>query len=178
VTFLNAGPWRRTPPTNGRGDAPGPREQWTTFATTAFHTWWPDPLSQYGVEYRDATADRRLVERLLSFPQHAFQTGGRARGLARTLASGRLPDSVRLRRTRGAQMPELSGRIGVNAGRYREALAMMAKSPACRAFFELAAIDGALARHPDATPAGYDSAMSIDRACDVGLFLCRLEGRA
>ena len=73
-------------------------------------------------------------------------------------------------------MPDLSGRIGVNAGRYRDALAIMARSPACGAFFDLAAIDRALARHPDATPDGYDSAMTIDRACDVGLFLCRLEG--
>jgi asparagine synthase (glutamine-hydrolysing) len=174
--FLNPGPWRAAANSNGRGDGLGPRERWTRFATTAFHTWWPDPLSQHGVEYRDPTADRRLVERLLSFPQHAFQTDGRERGLARSLASGRLPDSVRLRRTRGAQMPDLSGRTAVHAGRYRDALAIMARSPACRAFFDMAAIDRALARHPDATLDGYDSALAIDRACDVGLFLCRLDG--
>ena len=169
----------RRPPAEGRAGffalQPGTRSHWVAFATTARHGWWPDPLSQWGVEWRDPTADRWLIECLLSFPLYAFRTEGRDRGLARAMGRGLLPDRVRLRRTSGAQVPELPSVIALHAARYRQALDLMSGSPSCRELFDLHASRAAL---DQLVRGGLDGtlAVSLDRACDVGLFLCRLEG--
>ena len=150
----------------------GSRAHWAAFITTPLNVWWPDPAAHWGVEWRDPTADRRLIETLLRYPLHAFQTGGRERGLARALAAGLLPDRVRLRRTRGAQLPEGPSLIALHAKRYTAALEEMRRSPECRELLDFAAIRRAL----DVIAAGSLNgplADAIDRAFDVGLFLCR-----
>jgi asparagine synthase (glutamine-hydrolysing) len=150
----------------------GTRAHWAAFITTPLNVWWPDPAAQWGVEWRDPTADRRLIETLLRYPLHAFRTGGRERGLARALAAGLLPDRVRLRRTRGAQLPEGPSLIALHAKRYRAALEEMHRSPECRELLDFPAIQRAL----DVIAAGSldgPLADAIDRAFDAGLFLCR-----
>lgn len=67
--------------------------------------WAADPLPEWDVEMRDPISDRRLVEALISFPLEAFELRGRTRGLAREIASGLLPDTIRLRRNQGQQAP-------------------------------------------------------------------------
>jgi asparagine synthase (glutamine-hydrolysing) len=151
-------------------EAPGSRRFWRAFVTTPKQTWWPDPVVQWGVEWRDPTIDRRLVERLLQYPQAAFRIGGRERGLARELAAGLLPDRVRLRRTQGAQVPEAPSLIAAHAQRYRAALEVMRRSPACRELFDFDAMQRAL----DGFASGsldFQLATALDVAFDAGLFL-------
>ncbi|HEX8152264.1 MAG TPA: asparagine synthase-related protein, partial [Thermoanaerobaculia bacterium] len=114
----------------------GSRAFWASFATTPRHVWWPDPVTQWGIEWRDPTADRRLLERLLQYPQAAFRLGGVDRGLGRAIAGGLLPDRVRLRRTKGAQVPEAPSLIAAHADRYRAALERMRGSAGCREIFD------------------------------------------
>lgn len=150
----------------------GTRAHWAAFVTTPLNVWWPDPPAHWGVEWRDPTADRRLIETLLRYPQRAFLTGGRERGLARAVAAGLLPDRVRLRRTRGAQLPEGPSLIALHAKRYGAALEEMQRSPECRELLDFAEIRRAL----DVIAAGSldgPLADAIDRAFDVGLFLSR-----
>jgi asparagine synthase (glutamine-hydrolysing) len=51
-------------------------------------------LGGWGVEVRDPTADRRLVELCLRIPGEEFLAGGRARGLARKALADRLPHAL------------------------------------------------------------------------------------
>jgi asparagine synthase (glutamine-hydrolysing) len=51
-------------------------------------------LAGWGIDVRDPTADRALVELCLSIPTEAYLAGGRARGLARDAFADRLPRMV------------------------------------------------------------------------------------
>lgn len=51
-------------------------------------------LGGWGIDYRDPTADRRLVEFCLSVPLEQYLTKGRTRALARNSLQDRLPASV------------------------------------------------------------------------------------
>lgn len=165
-------PYRRLrePPGGLFALRPGTREHWVESVLTPLATWRPDPIAHWGLEWRDPTADRRVVEALLSFPLAAFRAGGRARGLARELGAGLLPESVRLRRTRGSQLPELAALVQRHPGAYRAALAAVAAVPGCLDLLDVAA----MARDLEALLAGTgdpDAALELDAALAVGLFL-------
>jgi asparagine synthase (glutamine-hydrolysing) len=60
-------------------------------------------LAGWGIEQRDATADRRLIEFCLSVPLDRYLRSGVTRALARTAFADRLPPSVRDEQRRGHQ---------------------------------------------------------------------------
>lgn len=156
--------------------APGTRRFWAAVATTPAHVFWPEPMRQWGVEFRDPTGDRRLIERLLQYPQAAFRIGGRYRGLARAVGEGLLPERVRLRSSQGAQVPEAPALIAAHAAEYRTALNAMRQSHQCRELFQLDAVEKALERSC-AGFQNYRAALTLDRVFSVGLFLVSLEDR-
>jgi asparagine synthase (glutamine-hydrolysing) len=178
LRFMREG--RRPPPavrSNEYAEVRGTRRFWGVAVTTPRHVWWPEPVAQWGVELRDPTADRRLIERLLQFPQSAFRAGGRLRGLARELSRGLLPDEVRLRSSQGAQVPEAASLIALHSAAYRAALETMRAAPACRELFDLEAVGAAV----DGLAAGSNDhvlALAVNRALDVGTFLARPEHRS
>jgi len=132
--------------------------------------WTADAAAQWGVEDRDPTGDRRLIELLLSFPLEAFSVGGWPRGLARAMGIGRVPDMVRFRRTRGAQVPEIARIIALHSARYRDVLEVARGSAQFRSIFEGERVRALLERvcTGSAGPAG---APTLDRVADVSLFL-------
>ena len=157
---------------NEYAEVPGTRRFWATAIMTPKHTWWPDPVAQWGVEWRDPTTDRRLLERLLRYPQCAFRLNGRHRGLAREVANGLLPDRVRLRMTQGAQVPEAPSLIAAHADHYRDALDRMRRNGACREMFDLDLLQQALQAFMHGSRDYYE-ALAFDRAAAAGLFLIR-----
>ena len=60
-------------------------------------------LAGWGVDVRDPTSDRRLVEFCLSVPAEQFLAGGLSRAFARTALSDRLPEMVLRERRKGYQ---------------------------------------------------------------------------
>jgi asparagine synthase (glutamine-hydrolysing) len=60
-------------------------------------------LAGWGIDQRDPTADRRLIEYCLGLPMEAFVAGGRTRGLARRALADRLPAVVLEERRKGLQ---------------------------------------------------------------------------
>lgn len=60
----------------------------------------------FGIETRDPTADRRVVEFCMAIPGSQFLRDGVTRWLVRRAMEDRLPDEVRLRATTGAQGPD------------------------------------------------------------------------
>jgi asparagine synthase (glutamine-hydrolysing) len=63
-------------------------------------------LAEWGVEERDPTNDRRLVEFCFSLPPEALLDGGLRRPALRRALAGRVPDIVLDQRLRGQQMPD------------------------------------------------------------------------
>ncbi|MEA3009543.1 MAG: hypothetical protein QOJ91_1235 [Sphingomonadales bacterium] len=63
-------------------------------------------LAEWGVEERDPTNDRRLVEFCFSLPSEALLDKGERRPALRRALEGRLPGAVLDQRLRGQQMPD------------------------------------------------------------------------
>jgi len=72
-------------------------------------------LAGWGIDMRDPTADRRLVEFCLSVPAEAFLRDGEPRGLARQAFADRLPAAVLQERRKGYQAADWY--IGLAAAR-------------------------------------------------------------
>jgi asparagine synthase (glutamine-hydrolysing) len=133
-----------------------------------------DFMAQFGVEWLDPTGDRKLLERLLSFPLHVFRVGNRPRGLARELGRGLLPDSVRLRRTRSVQFPEQTAWFALRRGDYHNVLQSMRSSAACAFFIDFATLEPLLERLC-AGSGSVQEAQLVHRALDAGLFAVAFE---
>jgi asparagine synthase (glutamine-hydrolysing) len=140
------------------------------FAIKPTHGWGVDSVAQWGVELRDPTADRRLIERLLTFPPHAFLTDGRVRGLARAVGKDRLPDSIRLRTSKGEQTPELAAIVAAHAAAYREALAHAAEVPLFRETIQVERLKVIVDRLCAGNGSRQDADLA-DRALGAGLFM-------
>ena len=154
----------------------GSRAMWAAFLMTPKHVWTAEAVPQWGIEWRDPTGDRRLLERLLRYPQSAFHIGGHPRGLAREAMVGLLPDAVRLRRTRGAQAPDAPSRIAAHADRYRAELETMRSSSWCRELFDLDAVERSLEAFAGGAQ-DYDLVVGFERMFGVGMFVAELEGK-
>lgn len=128
-----------------------------------------DFMTQFGVEWLDPCADRKLIERLLTFPLHIFRAGNRPRGLARELGRGRLPESLRLRSARVVQFTDLPAWIAHRANDYRRALQGLRDSDVCAEFLDLTGLATLL----ETLCAGNGTAAqaaTVHRALDAGLF--------
>lgn len=68
-------------------------------------------LGAWGIDVRDPTADRRLIELCLSIPEEQFLSGRRPRGLARQAFADRLPAPVLEQTLRGYQSADWPGAV-------------------------------------------------------------------
>jgi asparagine synthase (glutamine-hydrolysing) len=150
----------------------GTRAAFVRMATHPHFVWAADPLPLWGMEWRDPTGDRRLLELLLSFPLAAFAHQGRARGLAREMGRNLLPDTIRLRRTQGQQSSDYAAAMARHLPRYREAQERIAASEACRDVIDLSALGAALQRVAAGELSGAITS-PIDRCIDAGLFVAQ-----
>jgi asparagine synthase (glutamine-hydrolysing) len=82
-------------------------------------------LAGWGVDQRDPTADRRLVEYCLGVPMEAYLADGELRALARRALADRLPPAVLNERRKGYQAADwhegltaARGEIGAEVGRF------------------------------------------------------------
>ena len=133
-----------------------------------------DFMAQFGLEWLDPTGDRKLLERLLTYPLHVFRVGNRPRGLARELGRAILPEHVRLRRSRGAPFPDQMSWFTQRAQDYRTVLRSVAQSPTCAAFLDFPRLESLL----DGLCAGKGTAAQaalVHRALDAGLFAVSYE---
>jgi asparagine synthase (glutamine-hydrolysing) len=156
-----------------RGSAAGQgssgREMFTRAMTTPHTAARLDFMAQFGVEWLDPTADRKLLERLLTFPLHIFRVGNRPQGLARELGRGRLPDNVRLRRGRASHSPDQVAWFARRADDYRRAFASLRDSSVCAAFLDLSDLEPALTRLCAGNGSPTEAA-AVHRVLDAGLF--------
>jgi asparagine synthase (glutamine-hydrolysing) len=88
---------------------------------------WAELGAAYGLEVRDPTQDRRVIEYCLAIPKDQFQRDGVDRWLIRRAMQGYLPDAVRLNNRRGLQAADLGQRVLDNREEVEAAIAKMEK---------------------------------------------------
>jgi asparagine synthase (glutamine-hydrolysing) len=91
-------------------------------------------LGGWGLDMRDPTADRRLIEFCFSLPTEFFFRNGIARGLARTVLADRVPAEVLADRRRGRQAPDWHDGVSTALPQLQDEVSRLAKiAPAARA---------------------------------------------
>jgi asparagine synthase (glutamine-hydrolysing) len=78
--------------------------------------------SGFGLELRDPTTDRRVLEFCLAIPDNQYVRDGRDRFLIRRAMEGILPHDVLWNTRRGQQATDIGIRICKHAGEIRTAL--------------------------------------------------------
>ncbi len=91
-------------------------------------------LAGWGIDTRDPTADRRLIEFCLSVPLDQFLRDGRRRALARTAFADRLPVAVAEERRKGYQAADWHEGLSAAHGELSDELGrILASAPASAA---------------------------------------------
>lgn len=106
-----------------------------------------------GIEVRDPTADKRILDFCFSIPPDQFLAEGRSRSLIRRAMKGRLPDSVRLETRRGLQSADWYLPVRDAIPSMRNELALIEQSPAAREVLDLPRIHTLLDTFPSS---GYE----------------------
>lgn len=100
-------------------------------------TFWTASTLLTGIEIRDPTADKRIYDFCFSIPPEQYVVGGHSRSLVRRAMKGRLPDSIRLRYTRGLQGADWYIPMTEALPDLRGELALIEHSPAAREALDL-----------------------------------------
>lgn len=95
-------------------------------------------LGGWGIDVRDPTSDRRLVEFCLSVPPEQFLAGGVSRALARTALSDRLPQLVLSERRKGYQAADWHEGLSAAREALRAEVELQARSPAAAGLLDTA----------------------------------------
>lgn len=94
-------------------------------------------LGGWGIDLRDPSADRRLVELCLSFPPEAWLGDGRPRTLARQMLAGRVPPEVANETRRGLQAADWHEALTDSRARLAEEVRRLGDVPAAAAALDL-----------------------------------------
>ncbi|MBO9712256.1 MAG: hypothetical protein J7495_05020 [Sphingomonas sp.] len=106
-------------------------------------------LAGWGVDLRDPTADRRLVEFCLSVPTEHYLSNGLPRALARKALADRLPARVLAERRRGAQAVDWHEGMTADRERLREEIERLEQVPAAAASLDLERMRALIDAWPD-----------------------------
>ncbi|MEO7687776.1 MAG: asparagine synthase-related protein [Sphingomonas sp.] len=105
-------------------------------------------LAGWGLDIRDPTADRRLVEFALALPVEHFLAGGTARGLARHGLADRLPQSVLDEHRRGYQGAGWHEGLTERRARLLDEVAAIGRCPAATAILDMPRLQTLVAEWP------------------------------
>lgn len=147
------------------------RRDWMHFLSRPRTSFVVDIMAHAGIEFRDPTADRRLAEYLLGCPTEAFIGDGFERLQARLLGVGRVPDSIRWRRTRGDQVPEQAGFFSLYPERYRDTWAEVRRLPWTMEFIDIPVADNMLEDLVNGKAHPRLHAAALHRILDIGMFI-------
>jgi asparagine synthase (glutamine-hydrolysing) len=140
------------------------------------------PQGGWGIDYRDPTFDRRVVEFCLTVPLEQFVRGGKLRSLVRRAMAERLPPSTLNRRQRGRQAADWYLSMTALRGRMRRELDRLQCSPLASRMLDLARMRSLIENWPTTgferldIEASYHTALA--RGFSVGKFLMNYDPQA
>jgi len=129
----------------------------------------------FGLEIRDPTIDKRVLEFCLSIPDRQYGRGGQSRLLVRRAMNGLMPREVLWNPRRGIQLSDLGERLRRESADVRNAIERIERGDAARELLDLDRIRKALLVSADTR---FDhgflaTANTAIRGLAVGLFLER-----
>jgi asparagine synthase (glutamine-hydrolysing) len=147
-------------------------------------------LAEHGVDIRDPTADRRLLDFCLTIPEGFFIRDGRRASLFRDAMAGLLPDAMLNRRIRGVQAADWYEKVVASRDAMAAELARLRSSPMASRVLDLDRLCRLVADLPDpATPPEQIPAeqftsldgdmayrLALLRGLSVGRFIRMVEG--
>ena len=136
---------------------------------------WSESGGASGVEVRDPTVDKRLMEFCLGIPDVLHFSGGMNRAVLRRAFKGLLPDKVRLSEKRGRQAADISQRVWQNIPGIKEVFRRMDGYSLCKEALDLPKMRRVLdSVKQKATPESTSACATILlRGLGAGLFLMR-----
>jgi asparagine synthase (glutamine-hydrolysing) len=139
--------------------------------------------ARYGIETRDPTADRDLVEVAVTQPEWWRRNGGVGRKICRTAMRDLLPTEIVDRESLGAQQPEWFDRLTCGRAEVLDELDAMRSHPASCEVIDVAKLDRLAKAWPDRNDSAdnqviYDYQLALPRAIVVSRYLRWFEDRA
>ena len=127
----------------------------------------------FGIETRDPTSDRRVIEYCFGIPSSQFLKNGVTRSLIRRAMEGRLPDEVRTRTTIGAQAPDWIEWLPTMRGELREELDRLDRSDTANRCLDLPRMRALMDRWPERLTVKHDKDyyMLLLRGIMMGRFI-------
>ncbi len=136
---------------------------------------WGENSGAFGMEVRDPTLDKRLMEFCLGIPDEYYYAEGIDRAVLRRAFRDLLPDKVRLNRRRGLQAADVVERLQLQIGEIEHQLRQLERHPLAMEILDLprmSRIAASLRQGP--THANTSDCGNIFlRGLGVGLFLLR-----
>jgi asparagine synthase (glutamine-hydrolysing) len=138
---------------------------------------WHELGAEFGLEVRDPTADRRVIEFCLRVPEAQFRLHGQDRLLLRRAMAGRMPPEVLQTTLRGRQAADLGHRVLAARPSLEQPLEALALNPLAAHCLDLHHMADILDRlSPGNAQAAYDDCGCILlRGLNIGLFLDRFQ---
>lgn len=131
----------------------------------------------FGLDVRQPTMDKRLIEFCLGIPQDQYTRNGKNRLLIRRAMAGRMPESVLWSKCRGLQGADIGYRVRASNAEIEAALQKLETSPLAREFLNLPRMADVLqrAKHELNPTISGQIGMILLRGLMIGLFLQRFE---
>ena len=136
---------------------------------------WAESGAGYGLEVRDPTMDKRLMEFCLGIPDEQYRLNGHDRSLIRRAMKGMLPDQVRLNTQKGLQAADLGYRLLAILPEVQAMMMRLEQSALAREVLDLAKMNQVLqALQKEVNAATTEQCMTIlTRGMMAGMFLLR-----
>jgi asparagine synthase (glutamine-hydrolysing) len=132
----------------------------------------------FGMDQRDPTNDKRLIEFCLSIPDEMYVGNGRDRLLVRRGMEGLMPPEILWSELRGIQAADIGQRLRKKRAETEKAFELIKKSKLAQKYLNMrmmADIISPLWENRVGVPAGRQVSMDFLRGLMVGLFLLRFE---
>jgi asparagine synthase (glutamine-hydrolysing) len=137
-------------------------------------------LGGWGIDMRDPTADRRLIELCLRIPEERFLAGGRPRGLVRRAFADRLPPEVLDQTVKGYQAADWYEGLASARAELEAEAARLAALPETNELIDVGAMRRLLQDWPqqgwDSEPVMRRYRLALLRAVSTGHFIRRALG--
>jgi asparagine synthase (glutamine-hydrolysing) len=134
---------------------------------------WMETGAAFGIDIRDPTFDKRIVEFCWRVPDEVFWARGRQRGLVRDGMKTYLPQEVVFSSRRGLQSADLVERLRTQSGEIESAIQELERHPLCQSWLDIPYLRRAWATVSEQSVDKqiFNAAGMLMRGIGVGLFL-------